>query len=133
MSLYSNWIASKLMPLRAKRVLEQMKSTEESIESGLIEGITEFYASKFDAAEEVIGRYLQVGGGEHAGAAHFYLGASLLCQVFLADPNNATNASDLRHQAQDQFALAKQLHYAPLPAAVSPRILAAWTQVGDSK
>ena len=35
----------------------------------------------------------------------------------LADPKNATNASDLHHQAEDQFALAKQLRYAPLPTA----------------
>ena len=115
-----------------KRVLEQMKSAEESTEAGLIEGITEFYASKFDAAEEVIGRYLQSGSGVHAGAAHFYLGASLLCRVFLGDPKNAANAGDLRHQAEDQFVLAKQLHYAPRPTAVSPRILAAW-MAGDSK
>jgi tetratricopeptide (TPR) repeat protein len=116
-----------------RRLLEQMKNAEESIEAVLIEGITEFYASKFDAAEEAIGRYLQSAGSGHAGAAHFYLGASLLCQVFLADPKNAIDASDLRHRAEDQFALAKQLHYAPLPAEVSPRILAAWTQVSDSK
>jgi hypothetical protein len=115
------------------RVLDQMKSTEESIEADLTEGITQFYASKFDAAEESIGKYLQLAGGEHAGAAHFYLGASLLCRMFLADPKSSTSASDFRHQAEDQFALAKQLHYAPLPTAVSPRILAAWTQVGDSK
>jgi len=116
-----------------RRVLEQMKSTAESIEASLIEGITKFYASKFEAAEEVIGGYLQLGSGQHAGAAHFYLGAALLCQVFLSDPKNATHASDLRHQAEDQFALAKQLHYAPLPTAVSPRILATWSQVGHSK
>ena len=115
------------------RILEQMKSTEESIEAVLIEGITQFYASKFAVAEEAIGKYLQLAGGEHAGAAHFYLGASLLCQVFLADPKSSTSASDLRHQAEDQFAVAKQLHYRPLPTAVSPRVLAAWTQVGDSK
>jgi hypothetical protein len=115
------------------RVLKQMKSTEEPIEAVLIEGITQFYASKFDVAEESIGKYLQLAGGEHAGAAHFYLGASLLCRTFLADPRSPTSASDLRHQAEDQFALAKQLHYGPLPTAVSPRILAAWTRVGDSK
>jgi tetratricopeptide (TPR) repeat protein len=116
-----------------KRVLDQMKSTAESIEASLVEGITEFYASRFDAAEEVIGRYLQVGSGQHAGAAHFYLGAALLCQVLLSDPKNMTHTSDLRHQAEDQFALAKQLHYAPLATAVSPRILATWSQAGDSK
>jgi tetratricopeptide (TPR) repeat protein len=116
-----------------KRVLDQMKSIAESIEASLVEGITEFYASRFDAAEEVIGRYLQVGSGQHAGAAHFYLGAALLCQVLLSDPKNMTHASDLRHQAEDQFALAKQLHYAPLATAVSPRILATWSQAGDSK
>ena len=110
-----------------KRVLELMRNTDESIEAGLIEGITEFYASKFDAAAQAITNYLQLHGGQHAGAAHFYLGAALLGQVFLADP--ATQTSGLRHQAEEQFALAKQLHYAPLPAVVSPRILAAWTQV----
>jgi tetratricopeptide (TPR) repeat protein len=116
-----------------KRVLEQMKNTQQSIEADLIEGITQFYVSKFDAAEEAIGRYLQSGGGEHVGAAHFYLGAALLCHGILTDPKSATNGTDPRHQAEDQFALAKQLHYAPLPTAVTPRILAAWTQVGDAR
>jgi predicted TPR repeat methyltransferase len=116
-----------------RRVLEQMKSTADSIESSLIEGIAEFYASKFDTAEQMIGKYLQSEGGQHAGAAHFYLGAALLCQVLLSDPKNMTHTSDLRHQAEDQFALAKQLHYAPLATAVSPRILATWSQAGDSK
>jgi tetratricopeptide (TPR) repeat protein len=116
-----------------KRTLEQMKNTEKSTDEGLIDGITAFYASNFDAAEKAIGSYLQSGGGEHAGAAHFYLGASLLCQVFLADPKNTANASDLRTQAENQFALAKQLHYQPILTEVSPRILAAWTQIGDSK
>jgi tetratricopeptide (TPR) repeat protein len=116
-----------------KRVLAQMKNTTESIEAALMEGITEFYASKFDAAEEAISRYLQSKGGDHAGAAHFYLGASLLCELIIRDPRTATDANDLRHRAEDEFALAKQLKYAPLPTAVSPRILAALTQVGDSK
>jgi predicted TPR repeat methyltransferase len=115
-----------------RRVLETMKSTAESVEANLVEGITDFYASNFDAAVEAIGRYLQVGGGEHAGAAHFYMGAALLCQVFLSDPKNAANAGAFRQQVEDHFALAKQLHYAPLPAAVSPRILAAWAPAGNS-
>jgi tetratricopeptide (TPR) repeat protein len=112
-----------------QRVLAQMRNTEQSLEADLIEGITEFYASKFDAAEQALGRYLQSGGGEHAGAAHFYFGASLLSRMLLADPKNEPDASDLRHQAEDQFALAKQLHYAPLSTAVSPTILSAWTRV----
>jgi tetratricopeptide (TPR) repeat protein len=115
------------------RVLDQMKSTEESIEAGLIEGITLFYASKFDAAQESISKYLQLPGGEHVGAAHFYLGASMLCRMFLVDPKSSTSASDLRYQAEGQFALAKQLRYAPVPTAVSPRILASWAQIADSK
>lgn len=116
-----------------KRMLEQLKSAAQSTEDGLIEGITAFYASQFDAAKEVIGKYLQSGGGKHEGAAHFYLGAALLCQVFLSGPKDAAQSSDLNHQAEDQFALAKQLHYAPLPAAISPRILAAWTQAASAK
>jgi hypothetical protein len=115
-----------------RRVLEQMKSTTQSIEATLTEGITDFYASKFDVAQEAIARYLQSGSGKHAGTAHFYLGASMLCQLFLADLKNVNNAN-LRRQAEDHFAEAKQLHYAPLSTAVSPKVLAVWTQLDRLK
>jgi hypothetical protein len=70
----------------------------------------EFYASRFRAANDVIGKYLEGGGGQHVGAAHFFLGASLLSQAILADPKNAANSDKLRNQALEQFVQAKQLH-----------------------
>jgi hypothetical protein len=115
------------------RVLNEMKVDEQALEKNLVQGVAEFYASQFSAANDVIGKYLEDGGGQHVGAAHFYLGASLLSQVILADPKDAANSDKLRNQALEQFVLAKQLHYLPLQSAVSPKILAQWTQTGNTQ
>jgi hypothetical protein len=115
------------------RVLKEKKDDEQSLEKNLVQGVAEFYASQFSAANDVIDKYLENGGGQHVGAAHFYLGASLLSQVILADPKNAANSDALRSQALEQFVLAKQLHYVPLQSAVSPKILAQWTQTGNTQ
>jgi hypothetical protein len=115
------------------RVLKEMKDDEQALEKNLVQGVAEFYASQFSAANDVIGKYLKNGGGQHVGAAHFYLGASLLSQVILADPKNAANSDALRSKALEQFVLAKQLHYVPLQSAVSPKILAQWTQTGNTQ
>jgi hypothetical protein len=114
-----------------KRLLEQMKSNENALEESLREGIIEFYASHFNKANEVIGNYLQQGGREHASAAHFYLGATLLSQAILADPKDKTGADALRRQGLEQLALARQFHYVPVDSAVSPKILALWSQAGE--
>ena len=95
------------------RVLNQMKDDEQAHEKNLVHGIAEFYASRFSGANNVIRKYLENGGGQHAGAAHFYLGASLLSQAILADPKNTVDSIALRQQALEQFVLAKQLHYVP--------------------
>lgn len=82
---------------------------------------------------DVIGRYLEDGGGQHVSAAHFYLGASLLSQVILADPKNEADSDKLRNQALEQFVLAKQFHYVPMQSAVSPKIFAQWAQTGNTQ
>ena len=115
------------------RVLNKMKDDEQALEKSLVQGVAEFYASQFSAADDVIGKYLEDGGGQHVGAAHFYLGASLLSQVILADSKNTANSDELRNQALEQFVLAKQLHYVPLRSAVSPKILAQWAQTGNTQ
>ncbi len=115
------------------RVLNKMKDDKQALEKNLVQGVAEFYASQFSAANDVIGRYLEDGGGQHVGAAHFYLGASLLSQVILADPKNEADSDKLRNQALEQFVLAKQLHYVPMQSAVSPKIFAQWAQTGNTQ
>jgi hypothetical protein len=114
-----------------KRLLEQMRGNENALAESLNEGITEFYASHLTKANEIIGNYLQQGGREHVGAAHFYLGATLLSQALLTDPKDKTGADALRRQGQEQLALARQSHYVPLDSVVSPKILVLWAQAGE--
>jgi hypothetical protein len=113
-----------------KRVLGGMQEDPQGVRDKLTEGVADFYASNFSHAEDAFGLYLQGGGKHYAGAAHFYLGASLLTQAILTSPTDQPQSDALRRHARDQFALAKQLHYKPLKSAVSPKILAQWTQAG---
>jgi hypothetical protein len=114
-------------------VLNKMKDDEQALEKNLVQGVAEFYASQFSAANDVIGKYLEDGGGQHVGAAHFYLGASLLSQAILVDPRNAADSDKLRNQALEEFVRAKQLQYVPLQSAVSPKIFAQWAQTGNTQ
>ena len=115
------------------RILNKLKDDEQTLEKNLVQGVAEFYASQFSAANDAIGEYLKDGGRQHVGAAHFYLGASLLSEAILADPKNAADSDKLRNQALEEFVLAKQLHYVPLQSAVSPKILAQWAQTGNTQ
>ncbi len=114
-------------------VLEETQEDPKAMKGNLTEGVADFYASHFSHADDAIGVYLHSGGKQYAGAAHFYLGASLLMQALLTSPNNQPQADALRQQARDQFAFAKQLHYKPIESAVSPKVLAQWTQTGDQQ
>jgi hypothetical protein len=114
-----------------KAVPENLQEDPKEVADSLNTGVADFYASHFPQAEDAIGAYLGQGGKHYAGAAHFYLGASLSMQALLAAPQNQPQVDALHKQAQDQFLLAKQLHYRPIESAVSPKVLAQWTQVGD--
>ena len=103
------------------------------MEESLTQGVTDFYASHFSHANDAIEVYLQGGGTHYAGAAHFYLGASLFTQALLTSPNDRPRAESLRQKAQAQFTAAKQLHYKPVESAVSPKVLAEWTQIGNQQ
>jgi hypothetical protein len=116
-----------------KRVLSEMQEDSNAMKGSLREGVADFYASHFSHADDAIGAYLQSGEKHYAGAAHFYLGASLLTQALLTSPKNQLEASTLREQALDQFAFAKQLHYKPIESAVPPKVFAQWTQTGEQQ
>lgn len=105
----------------------------EEVEESLTQGVTDFYASHFSHADDVIEGYLQGGGTHYAGAAHFYLGASFLTQALLTSPKDRPRADSLRQKAQAQFTAAKQLHYKPVESAVSPKVLGEWTQIGNQQ
>jgi hypothetical protein len=116
-----------------KRVLSEMQEDSNAMKDSLKKGVADFYASHFSHADDAIGAYLQSGEKHYAGAAHFYLGASLLTQALLTSPKNQLQTDTLRKQALDQFAFAKQLHYKPIESAVSPKIFAQWTQTGEQQ
>lgn len=113
------------------RVLAEMQEDPKPMEDSLKEAVVDFYASHFSQASDAIHTYLQGGGKHYAGAAHFYLGASLLMQAFLTQPKDQPQADDLRQQALDQFVLARQLHYMPIESSVSPKVFAQWAQTGN--
>lgn len=116
-----------------KRVLGEVQEDPTAMKDRLTEGFADFYASHFSRADDALGEYLQNGGKHYAGAAHFYLGASLLMQALLSSPKNQLQVDSLRQKARDQFAFARQLHYKPIKSAVSPKVLAQWTQTGDQR
>jgi hypothetical protein len=116
-----------------KRVLSEMQEDSNAMKDSLTEGVADFYASHFSHADDAIGAYLQSGEKHYAGAAHFYMGASLFTQALLTSPKNQFQANTLREQALDQFALAKQLHYKPIESAVSPKVFTQWTQTGEQQ
>jgi hypothetical protein len=116
-----------------ERPLGEMREDPKAIDDGLTEGIADFYASHLSRADDAIGVYLRGGGKHYAGAAHFYLGASLLAQALMTSPKDQSQADALRQQARNQFVLARQLHYKPIESAVSPKIFAQWTQTGDQQ
>jgi hypothetical protein len=116
-----------------KRVLGEMQKDPKAMEDSLTEGVADFYASHFSLADDAIGVYLRGGGKHYAGAAHFYLGASLLTQALLTSPKDQAHTDVLRQRALNQFALAKQLHFKPIESAVAPKILAQWMQPGNQQ
>jgi hypothetical protein len=112
-----------------QRVMAEMQEDPKALEDSLIEGISAYYASRFTQADEALNTYLQANARHHEGAAHFYLGASLLSQALLLSPKDVAQGDALRQQALQQFALARQSNYRPLKPAISPRILTQWTQI----
>lgn len=114
-----------------KRVRQAMQGDPKVLESSLTDGVTAFYASHFAQADNSIGTYLQGGGKQYAGAAHFYLAASLLSQALLVPPDDQGQAAMLRGKAQQEFVVARNLHYVPLESVVSPKILAQWTEISE--
>ena len=113
-----------------RRMLDSMTPDSQALEQTLVQGVTDFYASRFAEASEGIRVYLQGGGKTHSGAAHFFLGASMLSQAMLGKPEDQSREEDLQAQAKREFLLAKQQHYTPPRAAVSPTILGSWSEAG---
>jgi hypothetical protein len=117
----------------AKGASEEVKRDSEMTKKELTQGITDFYASHFSSAADAIEVYLQGDGAQYLGAAHFYLGASLLMQAFLTSPKDTLRIESLRNQAQTEFMAAKRLHYKPVVSAVSPKVFGEWTQIGNQQ
>jgi hypothetical protein len=114
-----------------KRVTAELRKDQTALTASLADGIRSYYNSDFTHATEEFNLYLSGSGTRDQGLAHFYLAAALLSQAILADPHDAAQAQDLRQNAQQQFALARQAHYKPIDKLVSPKILAAWTDTGN--
>ena len=113
-----------------KRMLTALKNNSK-LEEYLAEAITDFYASRFSDADDKLRSYLQEAGIDNAGAAHFYLASSLLTEAILNSPKDSTEKTSLQQQAEQEFALARQFHYSPVPSSISPKILAYWEQKSE--
>jgi hypothetical protein len=112
------------------RAFGKVESEPKKLEKMLTQGLMDFYASHFTEASDAIGLYLQNGGKEHAGAAQFYLGATLVSLQITSNPKDKKNTEALWQQAREHFAAARQLHYKPVQSAVSPKILEQWVKTG---
>jgi hypothetical protein len=117
-----------------RRILTKLRSDSKALVGSLEDGIRSYYSSRFEQAADSISDYLNNKNGalQYKGAAHFYLGASLLSEAILADPRDEANASSLRQSAEQQFAAARQEKYKPVESLVSPRILEEWTKSAAS-
>lgn len=111
-----------------QRVTAELRKNQQDLEQSLADGVRSYYASDFARANETLSLYLSASDARSAGAAHFYLAASLLSQAILADPQSEGQASDLRQKAQQQFQLARQAHYKPVEKLISPKILVEWAK-----
>lgn len=115
------------------RVMEAIQNDLKSAQGYLESGIRAFYGSRLDETRDFLHKYLQVDPSQYAGVAHFYLGASLLTQAIFKSPKEQAGSDALRAQAQQEFTQARLLHYQPVETAVSPEILAQWSQTGGHR
>ena len=113
-----------------QRILTKLRSDPKELVASLEDGIRSYYFSQFEQAADSISGYLNNKSGalRYKGAAHFYLGASLLSEAILTDPHEEAQASSLRQSAEQQFAAARQEKYKPVENLVSPRILEEWSK-----
>ena len=51
----------------------------------------------------------------------------------LADPRDRQTAEALQGEARREFRAARQLHYAPVSAAASPKVMTQWTQAEGTR
>jgi hypothetical protein len=113
-----------------QRVLARLRSDSQELVDGLEQGIRSYYSSQFEQAANSISGYLNSKNEalHYKGAAHFYLGASLLSEAILAAPHDEAHASSLRQSAEQQFVAARLEKYNPVEHLVSPRVLEEWTK-----
>lgn len=107
----------------------QLAKDPKALEDTLATGIRNYYQSDFSEANSAINLYIKA-GGTRIGAAHFYLGATMISQALFADPKNKDENSQLQQGAMKEFQQAKQAKFKPVEKAVSPKVLAVWNQNG---
>jgi len=108
------------------RIVSQLRGDPNALENTVTEGIQSYYASRLIQANDAISLYIHAGGIQSKGAAHFYLGATLLSQAFLADPLDHAKQDTLQQSAKREFLLAQQEKYNPIESAISPKIMTEW-------
>lgn len=94
----------------------------------LANGIRGYYQAHFDEAAESLSSYLATERKQNQGAAHFYLGASLISEAMLgtADGGEPESGGDLRRSATEQFRLAHTAGYRPVESQISPKVMTEW-------
>jgi hypothetical protein len=119
-------LAGKVQAQNAMKA--ELSKDPKALEDTLISGVRAYYESHFTDARDAISLYLTAGGTRSKGAAYFYLGATMLSQAILTNPQNKDDSDRLRKSAMQQFHQAKQQNFKPVQKYVSPKILAVWGQ-----
>jgi hypothetical protein len=113
------------------RVQQKISSDPQQLKLTLVEAIRDFYDSKLPDAKAALGFYLNTPQARSAGAAFFYLGATLVAQSRL-DPSQTKQAgTSVPPEALADFQKARAAGYKPLPQYVSPVLMKAWNSAGS--
>ena len=114
------------------RVQQKISSDPQQLKLTLVGAIRDFYDSKLSDAKAALGFYLNAPQTRSAGAAYFYLGATLLEQSLLRTPQAKTPAAaTVPAEVSTNFQKARAAGYKPLPQYVSPVLMKAWNSAGS--
>ena len=114
------------------RVQQKISSDPQQLKLTLVGAIRDFYDSKLSDAKAALGFYLNTPQARSAGAAYFFLGATLLEQSLLTTPQTKTPASPpVPDEVSTNFQRARAAGYKPLPQYVSPVLMKAWNSTGS--
>jgi tetratricopeptide (TPR) repeat protein len=110
------------------RIGQLIRSNPTESRTELTVAIRDFYHSQFDDALVAFRDYLKSPqNAQHAGAAYFYLGATLVEQSMLSTPQAKWQGPS--SEARSAFKDARKANYSPARQYVSPSLLKIWDSI----